>query len=263
MSQALAVITQNRSHQTFRVGYDMQVAPLVAGEREQLAHYADVKSRLYGASAGARPRIVRSLRLISAPLPATEAPAPHPEPAARAAVTVVAKEDPIKPGKAPLNMMTLCSWRFLVALAAVKHRQSIADIMSHNRTQPVAKARHEAVYLIALHTTHSLARIARYLGRDHTTIINSLKHFPPFERSRRNLYGFAQALPRPDVPGIPKGASRHQAIEVGYSKGISPSDIARAIGSTPGSVKATASVRRLSRPNIRTKAKFDWETVGL
>lgn len=249
MSQALAVITQNRPHQTFRVGYDMQVAPLVAGEREQLAHYAPIRSRLYGAA----PAKLRAPVVV----------APEPLPPAEVAVSVVTVKERITPGNAPINMLTLCSWRFLVAVAAAKHRQSVADIMSHKRTQPVAKARHEAVYLIALHTTHSLARIARYLGRDHTTIINSLKHFPPFERSRRNLYGFAPALPRPEVPGIPKGASRHQAIEVGYSKGISPSDIARAIGSTPGSVKATASVRRLSRPNIRTKAKFDWEAVGL
>ncbi len=159
----------------------------------QRQHYAGVKHRLYGAGIEpVKPRLVRSLRLVAPPAPVVEVP----EPPVETTVSVISVEPPIMPGGAPLNMLTLCSWRFLVALAALKHGQNAKDIMSHNRTKHVAAARHEAVYLIVLHTTHSLARIGRYMQRDHTTIINSLKHFPPFERQVPNVIASAPALVR-------------------------------------------------------------------
>ncbi len=83
---------------------------------------------------------------------------------------------------APLNMLEPCSLRFLLTLAALRHGQSVRDIRGPGRTRPVAAARHEAVWLMAFHTTHSLARIAMFLHRDHTTVHNSLRHYPPFER---------------------------------------------------------------------------------
>lgn len=118
-------------------------------------------------------------------------------PAPRAVVLTLPAPELLRPAPAivdhaPLNMLTPCSWRFLVALAAQRHGQHVSDILSETRVRTVLPARHEAVYLIAKHTTHSLSHIGKLMGRDHTTIINSLKHFPPF--TREHLTPFA-AIP--------------------------------------------------------------------
>jgi hypothetical protein len=88
-------------------------------------------------------------------------------------------------GTVPLDMLRPCSWRFLVELAAVRHGQASKDIIGPFRTRAVVKARHEAVYLVVLHTQFSVARIGRFFNRDHTTLLSSLKKFPYIERGNR------------------------------------------------------------------------------
>lgn len=229
MSQALAVIIQNRPHQTFRVGYDMQVAPLVAGEREQLAHYAGVKARLRDSSQPA------PLRVEPAPL----------APSAELALP------PVQKRSAPLNMLTLPSWRFLVALAALRGEVRVEDILSTRRAQPISRARNDAIGLVYSHQRRSLPAIGRMFKRDHTTIMHSIrkvgaKALPPLP--------VEDAAPIPEKPnrsGRPpaalkvKGTGRaptalQKAVRRAYQHGIPPSALAEEYGCSARSVKVIA-----------------------
>ncbi|HWU19363.1 MAG TPA: helix-turn-helix domain-containing protein [Devosia sp.] len=121
--------------------------------------------------------------------------APAPKPVAlRPRAPAIARPLPSAVDYAPLNMLTPCSWRFLVALSAQRHGQHVSDILSETRVRTVLPARHEAVYLIAKHTTHSLSHIGKLMGRDHTTIINSLKHFPLFKREHVTPFAASPAI---------------------------------------------------------------------
>lgn len=98
----------------------------------------------------------------------------------------------------PLDMLKPCSWRFLVALAALRHGQTPKDIVGPIRSKPVTAARHEAVYLVVLHTPYSIARIGKMFNRDHTTLLNSLAKFPHIPRGHRSSVSRAAlGLPKP------------------------------------------------------------------
>ncbi len=142
-----------------------------------IQHYAEVRARLYG--------VAPTVRLRLPPRVVIEQPVPM-------------ETLPEIENTAPLNMLAPCSWRFLVALAALRHGQSAKDIMGPSRSRPVAQARHEAVYLIALHTTYSIARMAVLFNRDHTTLLNSLRKFPRIHRAHtRVISGPFPKAPRP------------------------------------------------------------------
>lgn len=149
-------------------------APVLSTLEGQRQHYAGIKARLWGA----------------APIAPLLLPAPVATPEA------VRMPEIISDAPAPLNMLNGCSWRFLLAYAALRHDQSAVEIASPSRRRAVATARHLAVYLIARHTSFSIARIGRYLGRDHTTILNSLSKFPAFEREHVSRYAFDHDIGR-------------------------------------------------------------------
>lgn len=169
---------QRRSHS--RV-YAMQVNEYATGE-EALAASRAASDRLRGAAVKriAGPRV----KPASVPVPVPMETLPEIE------------------NTAPLNMLAPCSWRFLVAVAALRHGQSAKDIMGLTRTKPVAQARHEAVYLIALHTTYSIARMAVLFNRDHTTLLNSLRKFPRIHRAHTRVISgpFPNASKSPPTP---------------------------------------------------------------
>ena len=48
-------------------------------------------------------------------------------------------------------------------------------VFGKDRYREVAAARHMFCYAARMHTDHSLKNISRFLGRDHTTAINSIK----------------------------------------------------------------------------------------
>lgn len=74
----------------------------------------------------------------------------------------------------PLNMLTPCSWRFLVAYAAAKHGFSVEEILGTSKPSPLALARHDAMALVFQHTQLSLPGVGRAFKRDHTTVIYAL-----------------------------------------------------------------------------------------
>lgn len=132
---------------------------------ELMENYAAVKARLYGQPK--RPVVIRAepKKLIAWDVP---------------------EADPVTDHPAPLTMIGLCSWRFLVALAAEKNGCKGKDVLSYSRVRNIAKARHEAAYLIASHTNYSVAQIARMMGRDHTSTMSSLRKFPKLNRKYSN-----------------------------------------------------------------------------
>lgn len=68
--------------------------------------------------------------------------------------------------------------RQIIREVAERHKMTINDLECASRCAPLAKARHEAMYLIARDTLLSLPQIGRLLGdRDHTTVLHGiLKH---------------------------------------------------------------------------------------
>lgn len=71
---------------------------------------------------------------------------------------------------------------------------SVHDILvSRKRTKPVAMARHEAIYRMR-EKGFSLPQIGRVFGRDHTSILNSIRRA---EQARR---AGGAALPRHSTP---------------------------------------------------------------
>ena len=130
--------------------------------KQQLAHYAGVKARL-GAVVQRR-RVPRPVAL------------PQPLPLSITASQEEVVDSPVViTGSAPLNMLALPSWRFLVALAAVRHGFSSEDILGPRRGKPLIAARCEAMGLVYQHTPASLPRIGLCLNRDHTTVLHALR----------------------------------------------------------------------------------------
>ena len=149
------------------------------------------------------------------------------------------------PGGVPLNMLTMCHWRFLVALSAVRHGCTAEDILGRDKPKELAAARHEAVYLVTLHTSYSLARIGRMFGRDHTTLIHSLKKFPPIVRERASAYASAPPIKSREIE------ERVRTVQRGYASGLSVGAIAKQIGMSNSTVKHIAmrhGIRHPSRP---------------
>lgn len=79
------------------------------------------------------------------------------------------------PGNAPLNMLTECSWRFLVAYAALRTGVKQREILSDSRSRDVIPARYYAIGLVFQHTQGSLPQIGKAFGRDHSTILHALR----------------------------------------------------------------------------------------
>lgn len=137
--------------------------PHTAGRTESLIqHYAEVRARLMG------PRLVARRR-----------PSPNVVLPIEAGCSLAEVIDvPIATTPCPLNMLAAPSWRFLVAYAAIKHAVDVSDILSPLRSRPVVAARHEAMHLCRGHISGvGLTRLGMYFGRDHTTILTSLKRY--------------------------------------------------------------------------------------
>lgn len=83
---------------------------------------------------------------------------------------------------APLDMFSMCSWRFILAYVALKHGLKPRDILGYSRVKNIAAARHEAIYLVALHTQATLPKLGTFFNRDHSTICHSLSRFPKIDR---------------------------------------------------------------------------------
>ena len=70
-----------------------------------------------------------------------------------------------------LDLLTAPIWKTIVALVAMRHDISVADIMNRNRSGGIVDARHEAIVLIQSHCDLSLTRIGNLFGIDHSSVI--------------------------------------------------------------------------------------------
>lgn len=75
----------------------------------------------------------------------------------------------------------------IAAEVADKHRISLFDIRSHRRSQPLVRARQEAMYRCRMETSKSYPQIGRFFKRDHTTVIHAVEaHQQRMARSGEN-----------------------------------------------------------------------------
>jgi hypothetical protein len=145
----------------------------------QTAHYRSVKQRL-GADCRSKPVFVR-----------------RPAPVVAEAQPTVVERFVTTAEETPLSLHSNPGWRFLIRLVSVRTGISEEDIFGRSRVRTIVAARHEAIYMLALHTQYSLPQIALRLGlADHTTVMNALYKFPAIKgrclarrerRGRRNL----------------------------------------------------------------------------
>ena len=134
-------------------------------------HYREVRARLYG-----RAPVARRPQPYSPPivLPIVDGRSLADFPA-----------EPVASTPCPLNMLTPCSWRFLVAYCSAKHRVGKDQILSPFRGRQVVAARAEAIYLVRTHIHGTgLTKLGHLFGRDHTTILSSLRRY---EERKGNL----------------------------------------------------------------------------
>lgn len=159
----------NIASRTPLVGYTMPTRTFTSGD-EIIASGLAVRSRLWGVPA---PRTL--VLAIAAPQAAPDVPEAFSEAPAELAPGVVPTEpERIYPGKAPINLLQHHSWRLLVELSALRHGVKVEEILSPTRRRPVCKARHHAIALIYSHCSLGAVRIAKRIGRDHTTVLHSL-----------------------------------------------------------------------------------------
>lgn len=209
---------------------------------ELTQNYADIRARLYGKPERPKPTMAQ---VISLPAPATWSEMP---------VESVSSS-------APLDMLKLPNWRFLVSLAALRHGQTFSGILGYSRERKLARARHEAVWLIAYHTPHSIARMGTFFNRDHTTLLAALRKFPYIQRSNRPSYDRSRPMEKEIIEGLPVDASLMETIRLGYEQGIATEAIAKHAGVTTAVVRNHASKAGLRHPNAikyRPKSKLDW-----
>lgn len=142
-------------------------------EAQITSHYGSIRSRLMGPVAR---RVAQRI-----PVPATKtatetAVALIPRPVFEEHLSPVVDQvvfDPFSP--TPLNMMTACTWRFLVAVAAAKHGIAAKDIMGESRHRKIVAARYEAIKLVYQHTPKSLPQVGLCFARDHSTVHHALR----------------------------------------------------------------------------------------
>lgn len=64
--------------------------------------------------------------------------------------------------------------REIIKICAQKHGISVEDILSEQRTNKIAHARQQAMWLVAKETSTSFAEIGRIFNRDHSTVIHAV-----------------------------------------------------------------------------------------
>lgn len=67
--------------------------------------------------------------------------------------------------------------REIMAIVAYKHRVSVKTIRGDGRYKAMVAARQEAMWMMHEYCRMSLSQIGAFFGRDHTTVIHSLKKF--------------------------------------------------------------------------------------
>jgi chromosomal replication initiator protein len=63
----------------------------------------------------------------------------------------------------------------ITAFVCLIHKVTLEDVKSPTRERPVAKARHDAIFLCRQLTDFTLCEIGAFFNRDHSTVISSVR----------------------------------------------------------------------------------------
>lgn len=168
-----------------------------------------------------------------------------------------------------LNMLAPPSWRFLLALSALKHGVLQREVLGRSRQVHIVAARYEAMALTYQHTQASMPKVGRHFNRDHTTVLHGLRKRGAVQKLVEKYVPEdtpqAPRLPKsvPDIKGgAPAGAkpkprtALQRAVKRAYDHNISPAAVAEGYGCNPKSVKVIAFHMGLKRrPDYRPKSK--------
>lgn len=152
------------------IEYGKTWLPLLAVQRRSHTIGYSMPVRDYGSAAEAAAAGLAARRRLREGRPAL----PAPRQALQAPLAAAQPVEVIIPCNAPLNMHGACSWRFLVALAALRHGMSVDEVMQRCRQRHIIAARAEAITLIYRHTQYSMPGVGRLFVLDHTSILNAL-----------------------------------------------------------------------------------------
>lgn len=207
----------------------------------QASHYRSVRQRL-GVADPSAPVVVRR-------------PAPPAKKARRKPVKITPSSIFVDPGKgAPLSLHGVPGWRFLVNLVSARTGVPVDVIIGRSRAKGAVAARHEAIYMIALHTMLSLPEIAKHIELScHSSVHYALQKYPTIEARR----GIGTKLPLNNplawLVGLPTHATMRDIVRAGYARGLPVNVIAKAAGTTLDTVRVTA--YRLGVNRSRTPSK--------
>ncbi len=210
----------------------------------QASHYRSVRQRL-GVADPSAPVVVRR-------------PAPPAKKVRRKPVKITPSSIFVAPEKgASLTLHGVPGWRFLVDLVSARTGVPVDVIIGRSRAKGAVAARHEAIYMIALHTMLSLPEIAKHIELScHSSVHYALQKYPTIE-ARRGI-GTKPPLDNPLawLVGLPTHATMRDIVRAGYARRLPVRVIAKAAGTTPDTVRATAYRLGVSRSNARGRRKI-------
>lgn len=175
-------------------------------------------------------------------------------------------EEHFLPSKRAANMIAQPSWKFLLSLVALKHRVMQRDILGTSRYRHIVAARHEAMALIYRHTLASMPQVARYFGKDHSSVHYALSKLGSTVKLVERPAPLEEETPAPKLGYLGARDARgrfskprtvlQRAVLRAYQHNIPPSLVAEEYGCNPKSVKVIAHHMGLRRRDFRTKSRF-------
>lgn len=181
-------------------------------------------------------------------------------------------EELFLPRHKAVNMLAPPSWKFILALVAMKHGVMQRDILGDSRFKEHVAARHEAMVCVYQHTKLGMIQVGKRFNRDHSIVCHAMDKFgakgklvqfpakppkPPkaiknYRHKRRGPGGrfLAKGAPDPLSPTVLRSQQLRAAILEGYAAGESTVAIAERVGSTSASVRVVAHKMGVKHPRM-------------
>lgn len=164
---------------------------------------------------------------------------------------------PELPSGVPLNLLTPCSWKFLVALAARRNGADIASVMNNARSPAHGHAKHDAMALVYQHTQASSPATGRLFGHDHSVVIHAMRKLGRSGKLVELLpTASAAARPKRSPERSEKSLAAQALIRQGYADGLTGLQIAEMTGLSVTSVYVRAHKMGLKHPNQITRQQI-------
>lgn len=167
------------------------------------------------------------------------------------------------PTKQAANMLAQPSWKFIVALVALKHGLLQRELLGPSREHRLVGPRYEAMHLIYRHTHASMPMIGRWFGRHHTTVLFGLSRIGSYAKLVDELPPPPPEPPKPR-PALNKREPRtalQKAVRRAYEHQVRPSVVAEEYACSVDSVRVLAHRLGMRRSDYRPKSKYAPEAV--